>query len=83
MSFRTWAKAVVKAKEDLKDPLTWYLILLKEVRYYIWTLTLCRIGHKPKMDQRTKTHTVAAELRCERCKKVLDFQISILTRETT
>jgi len=67
------------------EKLDWYYQLTGALWYYMVTLTLCRIGHKPKMVQRTKTNgnstkVVSAELSCRRCHKVLDFQTSILVK---
>jgi hypothetical protein len=55
----------------------WPQQILLVIWYYTVTLTICRIGHKPKLSQHTKGNAVSAELRCLRCKKTLDFQVSI------
>jgi hypothetical protein len=70
-----WSRLILyKAKNDF----VWGLGFAGAIKYYTWTLTLCRIGHKPKLKLRTKNRQVSAELSCTRCKRVLDFQVSLL-----
>jgi len=56
----------------------WLTIAGQEIWRHVVTLTICRIGHKPKLNQRTQAGRVSAEMTCTRCGKTLDFQISIL-----
>lgn len=56
-----------------KDDLLWALTAFKEIRYYVWTLTLCRIGHKPRsiLTKNPSTGMCKNTLSCSRCERVL------------
>lgn len=59
-----------------RDDLVWYLTAFKELRYYAWSLTLCRIGHKPTvvLQYRPISGQAIAHLHCSRCRRQLAVQ---------
>lgn len=63
-------------REAVQNDLLWYLTFFKEIRYYAWSLTLCRIGHKPLVNLQYQPFSAQAiaHLRCSRCRRQLAVQ---------
>jgi hypothetical protein len=64
------------SSDSSSDDLVWGIGILALVKYYVWTLTLCRIGHKPRMSLQYKpfSNTAIAHLHCTRCNRQLAVQ---------
>lgn len=71
----------ILAKREVADGISWLAMATEEIVYRVWTLSVCRIGHKPVLNQNTSNRRVLAKVTCTRCKKDLDIQVSILMND--
>lgn len=68
-----------------EDGFVWALGILGVIRYYVWDLTLCRIGHLPTMTMvgNISNGQVKGTLSCRRCHRVLRVSTMPAIKERT